>query len=117
MDKLQTTLSQRTKTASNATNHKQTGYYRQALDEHLQQQCMQIEEATRLQCLKIEEATQQMINTVKANSSDISTITPATTESSCNSTQSNLSQAKLDQMFQILNDSFQKLQNYKKNTD
>ena len=27
---------------------KQTGYYGQALDEHLQQQCLQIEEATRL---------------------------------------------------------------------
>ena len=65
---------------------KQTGYYGRALDEHLQQQCMHIEEATRLQCLKIEEAMQQMINTVKANSSDISTITPATTTILCNST-------------------------------
>ena len=74
---------------------------------------MQIEEATRLQCIKIEEATQQMINTVKANSSDISTITPATTDSSCNSTQSEHSQNKLEQMFQILNDRLDKLENYK----
>ena len=88
----------------------QTGYYGNALDQHLQQQCLQIEEATRLQCLKIEEATQQMINTVKNSTTDMSTITAPTAESSCHSASSNISQARFEEMFEILNKRLDKLE-------
>ena len=55
----------------------QTGYYGKLLDSHIQQQCLQIEEATKLQCEKIEVATNHMISAIKAHNSNVSTLTTA----------------------------------------
>ena len=93
---------------------KQTGYYGRTLDEHLQQQCLQIEEATRLQCLKIEEATQQMIDSVKTSTSDISTITSATTGTSSHSANAAKAQDRFEEMFKLLTDRLDKLETTKK---
>ncbi len=90
----------------------QSGYYGKLLDEHITQQCLQLEEATRLQCLKIEEATNDMIAAVK-RPSDVSTITTATATQSANA--ANTKQLdRFEEMFSILTARLEKMENAQK---
>ena len=78
----------------------QTGYYGTILDNHIHQQCLQIEEATRLQCEKIEQATQDMLTAIKTTDNDMSTLTHTTTSHSANASQTQLD--RFEEMFNIL---------------